>query len=79
MKISGIYQIKNTINGKSYIGHSENMAWRWRNHLNDLCAGRHSNPKLAAEDYSKYGPTAFNFKIIEEIKGKENLLQKVCS
>lgn len=75
MKASGIYQIKNIINNKVYIGHSENMAWRWYNHLNGLYSGEHPNP-IMAEDYNKYGLTAFKFEVLEEVKGKGNLLRK---
>lgn len=34
--VCGIYQIKNTVNGKSYIGQSRNIYRRWRQHTRGL-------------------------------------------
>jgi hypothetical protein len=34
--ISGIYKIKNKVNGNYYIGRSNNVGFRWGSHINEL-------------------------------------------
>ena len=74
-KISGIYQIKNNINGKIYIGRSINIILRWYTHLDGLFKGIHKNSKLQ-EDFNIYGLFAFNFSVLELVKGKKELITK---
>jgi predicted GIY-YIG superfamily endonuclease len=45
-KLSGIYQIKNKINSKIYIGYSINITLRWYLHIDNLMANKHDNYKL---------------------------------
>ena len=42
----GVYQIKNKLNGKIYIGSSNNMEIRWIKHKRLLMIGRHENKHL---------------------------------
>lgn len=63
--ISGIYCIKNIINGKMYIGQSHDINWRWTTHKRELKQGRHHNSYLQ-NAWDKYGDTAFVFMILEE-------------
>jgi group I intron endonuclease len=70
-----IYQIKNTIIDKVYIGSSSNVSLRWNQHLDQLYYKIHKNYKLQ-EDYNKYGLSAFSFSILEVIKNKKELFQK---
>jgi len=74
-KLSGIYQITNINNNKIYIGHSININFRWYVHLDNLLKGIHPNYKLQ-EDFNTYGLSAFNFRILELLDGKENLIKK---
>ena len=74
-KLSGIYQINNIINGKLYIGHSINLNFKWYHHLDSLFKGIHPNSKLQ-EDFNTYSVSAFSFRILELIDGKENLINK---
>jgi group I intron endonuclease len=60
----GVYQIRNTINGKIYIGSSKEIEERWKRHLKDLQDGRHHNIKLQRA-FNKYGEAAFVFEVIE--------------
>lgn len=39
----GIYKITNTINGKVYIGKSENIRHRWKQHICELNKNEHGN------------------------------------
>ena len=44
----GIYAIRNTQNGKMYIGESIDIEKRWKNHQEDLDNGNHHSYKLQA-------------------------------
>lgn len=61
---SGVYQIRNLINGKIYIGSSKNLLARKTQHFSDLKHGRHENPHLQ-HAYDKYKKDNFMFEIIE--------------
>lgn len=60
-----IYQIKNIINNKIYIGSSKNFQKRKIRHLRDLKKGSHHCIYLQRA-YSKYGIENFVFEILEE-------------
>ena len=59
----GIYQIKNTKNGKIYIGSSIQIQIRWQDHLRDLRNNKHCNKHLQ-HAYNLYGEENFCFEII---------------
>jgi group I intron endonuclease len=71
---SGIYQIKNTQNGKVYIGSSTDIPKRWRQHLQLLKSGNHHSIHLQ-RSWNKHFVTDFEFSILEECD-KKNLLTK---
>ena len=71
-KIQGIYKITNLINGKCYIGKSEDIEFRKKVHFRELNEGNHHSAYLQ-EDFNKYGKENFSFEIIEVIND-ENLL-----
>jgi hypothetical protein len=58
--IVGVYQIKNLVSGKSYIGSSNIIQKRWTQHRRELRAGIHFNPKLQ-NAWNKYGEENFKF------------------
>jgi len=70
----GVYQIRNQINGKGYVGSSTNMAKRWQIHLSRLRRKIHCNAYLQ-NAFDKYGETAFEFSVLEEAK-PEDLLER---
>ena len=72
---SGIYAIRNLINGKMYIGSASNLSNRQRTHYKELCANKHCNRKLQ-NAWNKYGKDAFSFEILEHIKCIKNLLER---
>lgn len=74
-KISGIYQIKNRINNKKYIGHSINITYRWYTHTSNLMENVHPNKELQ-EDFNKYGIDVFDFSVLELVSGKKKLIEK---
>lgn len=63
-KFIGVYQIKNTVNGKLYIGSSKDINVRWKQHLNELNKNSHVNDHLQ-NAWNKYGKENFIFSIIE--------------
>jgi len=64
MKVSGIYSIINTINGKIYIGSSNNINRRLSSHRNLLINNNHFNKHLQSS-FNIYGLKSFTFNIIE--------------
>jgi len=73
----GIYEIKNSKNGKTYIGSSKNIEKRFKRHLNELSKNKHHNIHLQRA-WNMYGSSVFIFDIIEickieELKIKEQI------
>lgn len=64
-KRSGIYQILNLINQKSYIGHSKNINKRWDYHKHHLRRNCHQNSHLQSA-WNNYSEKSFIFAILEE-------------
>lgn len=60
----GIYMIRNTVNGKIYIGQSHNIRWRWWMHKSSLNANCCHNPHFQSA-WNKYGEDCFEFSIVE--------------
>lgn len=64
-KTSGIYQIRNLVNGKVYIGSSNNLYRRKIQHLNNLRKNRHINKHLQ-NAFNKYGEACLQFEVLEQ-------------
>lgn len=70
----GIYKITNRINGKSYIGCSENIEHRWAIHKYRAFANTPKNKeyqKALYRAFRKYGINNFDFTILELCKKEE--------
>lgn len=65
-RTSGIYKITCTVNGRFYIGSSNNCSKRWGYHRRDLRGGKHHSIHLQRA-WNKYGEAAFIFEIIETV------------
>lgn len=68
----GIYKITNLINKKIYIGQSENIERRWKEHRNrpfQKKSSQYETPLYKA--IRKYGINNFTFEILEECKKEE--------
>lgn len=63
-KLSGVYEIRNALNNKRYIGSSINIYRRWRDHKRMLNLSVHPNKHLQSA-WNKYGEKHFVFKILE--------------
>jgi len=57
----GVYQIRNLMSGKRYVGSAKSLARRWVQHRSALFRGKHTNAHLQAA-WVKDGPAAFAFK-----------------
>lgn len=77
MKIAYIYMIINVINGKFYIGSTNNYTNRFYAHKNELRKGTHHSKHLQ-KAWDKYGEEAFEFVVIEEfyIDNKDDKFNK---
>lgn len=67
--ISGVYQIRNTRDGKVYIGSAVDISRRWKRHLR----GDHSNAYLQ-NAFRKHGIENFEFTIVE-VCDREHLVE----
>lgn len=71
---SGIYQIKNLINGKIYIGSSYHINKRLVQHKSNLNCNRHQNPYLQSA-WNKYKEENFEFTILTYCE-KQKLIEQ---
>lgn len=69
---SGIYQIKNVLNNKIYVGSAKDFDKRWKRHFSDLANGNHHSIKLQ-RSYNKHG-NVFKCSILEEIPYEKDLI-----
>ena len=63
----GVFQIKNNINGKVFIGSSLDLIAIWHAQKLQLDFGIHPNSDLQ-KDWKEHGEENFSYEIIEEIK-----------
>ena len=67
MKICGIYKIINTITGDFYIGSSNDVKRRWREHKCQSSWNKQPNSQLY-QDMKKYGVDKFVFEVLAEVE-----------
>lgn len=73
-RISGVYEILNTVNGHRYIGSSCNIQNRWREHKRDLNNSCHHSPYLQ-RSWTCHGGDCFTFSVLECCE-KEHLIER---
>lgn len=66
----GVYQIRNTVNGKLLIGTSVNLPAILNRHQSELRSGGHRNHALQ-KDWQEFGPAAFEFEILDTLSPSE--------
>jgi group I intron endonuclease len=69
----GVYEIRNTVTDKMYVGSTISLRTRWNRHLNLLRAGRHDNIHLQRA-WNLDGPEAFAFSVLEYVKDATGLI-----
>lgn len=75
MNKTGIYFIKNIINGYVYIGCSIDIETRIKIHFNNLRNNKHINPLLQS-DFNKYGGSAFIWRTLLYCSESELLIKE---
>jgi group I intron endonuclease len=71
----GVYVIRNTVNGKVYVGSAIRIDARWRLHLKNLREGNHHSRHLQIS-WNKHGEEAFEFEVIEFVPDKKDTLSR---
>lgn len=66
VKPAGIYQVKNTLNGRMFLGSSLNLEGPLNRHKFMLKIGSHTNKSLQ-NDWNEFGAENFVFEILEEV------------
>jgi hypothetical protein len=74
-QIACVYQIKNLVNGRLYIGETLRGKIRWQQHLNALRRNYHVNPRLQ-EDFNQFGENNFEWSIIQQLSKDKEVLQQ---
>jgi group I intron endonuclease len=69
-KPAGVFQVKNTVNNKVFLGSSLNLEGQLNSHKFKLSLGQHPNKELQ-KDWNEYGPDKFEFEILEVVKNHE--------
>ena len=67
-----LYRIVNKVNGKQYVGITNNVKRRWREHKGDLKNNKHGNVKLQ-NAWNKYGGENFVFEKINNFNSLEEM------
>jgi len=62
----GVYALRNSVDGKVYVGSSESISSRINRHFSELRAGVHRNHHLQ-HAFRLYGKSAFEFFILEQV------------
>jgi hypothetical protein len=68
----GVFQIRNTVNGKLFVGSTMDLAAMFNRIRFQLYAGAHPNKQLEA-DWKLYGTGKFEFEVLEEIFPREDV------
>lgn len=71
---SGIYCIRNIVNGRVYVGSAVNIRVRWASHRERLKTGHHS--KLLQNSWNRHGPQAFVIEVLELVPDPAMLLTR---
>jgi group I intron endonuclease len=71
VKPAGVFQIKNTANGKVLLGSSLNLEGPLNAHKFMLQIGSHGN-KALQKDWDEFGADKFVFEVLEVVKVKED-------
>ena len=67
----GVFQIKNNINGKVFIGSSLDLVAIWNSLRLQLQMGSHPNSELQS-DWKQFGAENFTYEILDEIKHSDD-------
>ncbi len=71
VKPAGVFQVKNTVNGKILLGSSLNLEGPLNSHRFMLKIGSHRN-KALQQEWNEYGEDKFVFEILETVKVRDD-------
>lgn len=72
----GVYRIRNTVNGKAYVGSTHRtFRHRWRRHLSLLNRREHPNQHLQ-NAWDHYGQDAFMFEVLESVTDTHLIIER---
>ena len=66
----GVFQIRNTVNEKIFVGSSMNLHAIWNRERLTLNFGGHNNQSLQ-EDWKTYGEEIFRYEIVAQLEQKD--------
>lgn len=66
----GVYQIRNTVNGKLFVGSSKDLPSIFNRHRAALRMGSHQNRELQ-KDWGEFGADAFEFETLDTLTPQE--------
>jgi len=66
----GVFQIRNTVNGKVFIDNATDISARQNRHRTELKFGNHRNKQLQ-DDWKTYGADSFVFEVLAELDYKD--------
>lgn len=72
---SGIYSIRNVLNGRLYVGSATNIQSRWRSHRSSLENNAHHSATLQ-RSWNKYGKELFEFSVLEHVENLDDLISR---
>jgi hypothetical protein len=67
----GVYQIRNTVNGKIWIDSSTNVPAKFKRYSLQLNGGSHVSKSLQA-DWNEFGADAFAFEVLEPVLPRDD-------
>jgi group I intron endonuclease len=70
MRPMGVYQIKNLVNGKIFIGSSSDIPGKINSQKFQLSLGSHMNQELQ-KDYKVFGIENFSFEVLDYLEPKD--------
>jgi hypothetical protein len=73
--MTGIYEIRNILDGKKYIGSAKNLEKRWRDHKYYLAKNKHHSI-LLQRAWDLYGEHNFSFFVLETVEHLEKLTER---
>lgn len=71
-RVMGVYQITNTVNGRIYVGSSNNLDSLWNKEKFMLEHGTHINKELQ-HDWKEYGGEKFEYLVLETVKHEQKI------
>lgn len=75
VKTMGVYQIKNIVNGKIFVGSSLDIQARLNRHKFELDYGLSPGPNISVElykEWKEYGEEKFSFSILDTLKPRQD-------